>query len=109
MLLTILDGTGNTQKVIAHSQEEIVDHSGVIIATNVPQEVIPANAFRSGWTLQNLGAHDMFVNDIGAATSSYGSYLVTPKATIKSSDSGVSINTISVSGTVGESFTCREW
>lgn len=109
MLLTVLDGLGVSQKVIAVGQEAPVDKSGVIAATGVAQVAIDANAFRSGFVIQNTGANAMRVNELGAASVGAGSFSIAPGAFFPPAGYPVSTGAISIVGTAGDIFVAREW
>jgi len=113
MLLNIVDGTGFPQKIIVEGQETIADQSGVIAATTTPQVMVAANANRSGVIMQNDGTQNMIINDMGNAVSptvaGNGSFVVTPGSYWPPAGYPVSTGAISVSGTSGDTYTCRTW
>ena len=109
MLLTILDGLGAQQKIIAKGQEAVTDHSGAIAATGVAEVMLVANLLRSGFALQNCGASPMYVNDLGVATTGVGSFKVAPGAFFPPEGYPVSTGAISILGTINDVFTVREW
>jgi hypothetical protein len=113
MLLNIVDGTGLPQRIIVEGQETVIDQSGLIVATGVAQVLAAANANRSGIILQNDGSHNMEINDLAAAASptvtDNGSFVVTPGSYWPPAGYPVSTGAISVSGTTGDTYTCRTW
>ena len=110
MLLNILDSASTAQKIITHGQEAIVDASGTITATSVSQTIATASSTRSGFFIQNLGTHNMWLNDLGVATQVAGSILLAPGASL-SAPAGYPINTnaLSLIGTLGDGYTLRIW
>lgn len=110
MLLNILDSNGLPQKIITHGQEAIVDASGFLIATNAAQIVVNASSTRSGFFLQNLGANNMWLNDLATATEGLGSILLIPGASI-SAPANYPVNTdaLSLIGVIGDAYTLRTW
>ena len=109
MLLNVLDATGTTQKVIVKGQEAIVDYSSTITATNTSQIALAANSLRSGFLIQNLGTHNMWINDLSAATEIQGSILLVPNGILTSDDYAVNTNAINIIGTAGDGYTLRAW
>lgn len=105
MLLTVLDANGVSQKIITKGQETIVDHSGTIAVTNVAQTAIPANAFRSGYLIQNTSVENIIVSD-GVTGSTF---VIAPLAYFPPSNHAVNTNLIALTGTYGATFTAREW
>jgi len=109
MIVTILDSNGSAQSVITKSQEAIVDASGSINTTNTAQNIVSANAARSGFVMQNTGQNDMYVSDVGAADAGVTSFLVPPGAMWPPADYPVSTGAISIYGTATDTFVAREW
>lgn len=109
MLLNVLDATGTSQKVIVKGQEAVVDHSSTISVTNTSQIALTSNALRSGFLIQNLGTHNMWVNDLGTATETQGSILLVPNAIITGDGYAVNTNAINIIGTAGDGYTLRSW
>lgn len=110
MLIQITDANNVTQSAVINTQEAVYDRSGTLSGTNVPQVTVSANANRSGLFIQNVGSHNIWFNELGAASQSAGSVLLAPGASI-STTSGYPLSTgaISMIGTSGDSFTVREW
>ncbi|MDE1868110.1 MAG: hypothetical protein KGI08_10440 [Thaumarchaeota archaeon] len=109
MLLTVLDSNSVAQNLIVKAQEAIVDASGTIAATGVAQTPAAASATRSGFFFQNLGSHDMWINELGVAMQAAGSILVPPRTSISLDNYPVSTGAISVIGTATDTFTLRTW
>ena len=110
MLIQITDANNVTQTAVINTQEAVYDRSGTLASTNVSQQAVAANSNRSGFFIQNLGSHNLWFNELGLATETAGSVLLPPNASI-STTSGYPLSTgaINVIGTVGDSFTIREW
>ncbi len=113
MLLTVLDGNGVAQRIITEGQEAPTDASDLILVDDVAQDVLVANATRSGWFFQNQGANDMYLNDLGVAAhpivQGTGSYLVPAGGSFPPVGYPVSTGVLSVIGTAGDAFFVREW
>ena len=109
MLIKVVDALGVAQTFISQAQEAVTDQSGSIVATGVAQDAMDANAFRSGFFVQNVGANPLYVNELGAATTGAGSYLLAPGAGFPPAGYPVSTGAVSILGTVGGVFTAREW
>jgi len=110
MLTKILDALGVQQTVVTASQEAVVNKSGTITATGVSQTLAAANALRSGWFFQNNGSNPMYLNEVGAdASATSNSFVVQAGGTFPPAGFALTTAKISVLGTIGEAFTCREW
>lgn len=110
MLLKVIDALGNPQTIISHGQEAVVDHSSTITATGTSQKLLDANAFRSGWCLQNLGAVPLWCNTLGAdAVAGAGSFSVPAGGVFPPPGFPVTTAQINVLGTVATPFTVLEW
>ena len=109
MLLTVLDSAGVSQKVITRAQESALDHSGIIVATAVAQQVLAANTLRSGFIIQNRGSNPMYVNDLGVATVGAGSFAIAPGNFFPPDNYPLKTGAISILGTINDIFVVREW
>ena len=110
MLLVVLDGIGISQTLIVAGQEAVVDRSGSIAATAVAQQLLAPNSMRSGFILQNLSSvNPLYINDLGAATTTGGSFAVPPGAFFPPQGYPVSTGALSVLGTAGSIYSAREW
>lgn len=109
MLLKVIDGGSVSQTILSRAQESVLDHSGLVAVTAVSQVVLPANAFRSGFFIQNLSQRPMFINELGNALAGPGSYQLAPGASFPPAGYPVSIGAVSVLGTATDGFTAREW
>ena len=109
MLLKITDQTGTTQTIVAKAQEAVVDASGTIVATGTAQTLLAASSTRSGWVMQNRGVNPMYVNELAAATTGAGSFIVQPGAIFPPTGYPVSTGAISVLGTAADAYTVRAW
>ena len=110
MLLKVTDGLGIAQTIIAQGQEAVADYSGSIAATNVSQIAAVAHTTRSGFFIQNLGAHNMWINELAVATETQGSILLVPNASISAPfNYPVSTGAINIIGTAGDGYTLRQW
>ena len=108
MQLKVIDGLGIQQTIVAKGLEIPIDHSGTIAATGVSQTLLAPNLSRSGWHGQNTSAHTLYWNDTGAASSGAGSYQVVAGAFFPPVDYLISTGAISITGTVGDTFTIKE-
>jgi hypothetical protein len=113
MQLTVKDGNGQAQTVIAQANDLATDLSGVLAGyTSVP--VAPQNAARAGYFFQNQGANPMWVNELGlpatqTPVANNGSILVPPGGSFPPPGFPVSTAQISVIGTPGDTFAFRTW
>lgn len=109
MQIAILDATGQQQTVLVKSIEAPVDHSGAIQETGVSQLLIDANLLRSGWVMQNRSNNPMFVNDLGNASVAAGSFSVPAGGFFPPAGYPVTTGAIQITGTIGDTYTAREW
>jgi len=109
MLLNVLDGNGNSQKIISFGQEAVSDRSGSITVTAVAQVMMAANLLRSGFFIQNTGSSVIYLNDVGTATTGIGSFAILPNSSFPPHNYPVTTGTISILGTTGNIYTAREW
>ncbi len=109
MQLKIIDGLGVSQTLVAKGLEAPIDHSGTIAATGVSQTLLAANLTRSGWVGQNISSHTLYWNDVGAASTSSGSFQVPAGSFFPPVGYPVSTGAITITGTIGDLFTIREW
>lgn len=109
MLINVLDATGISQSLIVAGQEAVVDKSGSIVATGVAQIALDANANRTGFIIQNISNHTIYLNDKGAATNTTGSFQLAQGQVFPPFGYPVTTGAISVMGTMGDTFTAREW
>lgn len=109
MLLSVLDGNGIPQTILASAQEAQTDWSAAIVATGVSQVLMPANLLRSGWLIQNRSSNVMHVNDLGTATTVGGSFSVPSGGIFPPPNFPITTGQVSIVGTIGDVFTAREW
>lgn len=109
MLLNILDANGQPQTIISPAQEAVVDHSGTINLTGQTQVAMEANALRSGWIMQNIGASVIYVNELGDADTLPGTFRVESGAFFPPPGFPLTTGAVSVTGTTGNGYTMREW
>lgn len=109
MQLKVTDSTGATQTVVVAGLESPVDKSNSITVTGQAQVLAAANAVRSGFIVQNVSSHVMWVNDLADAAAGAGSYQLSPGAVFPPPGWPMSTHTVSVLGTAGDAFTAREW
>jgi hypothetical protein len=109
MLLKVTAADQSQQTVIVQGQEIPVNKSGGISATGTAQTLIAANAFRSGWMMQNKGSNVMHINIFGAATSGGGSFAVPVQGCFPPAGFPITMNAISILGTIGDVYTAMEW
>ena len=111
MLLKIIDALAQTQTLIHAGQEDatLTDRSGAIVAGGTQQQLLPVNATRSGWLLQNLDhVEPLFIVEM--TTLSASAFVVGPGGVFPPPNFPMTINAIQVLGAVtGQAFTCREW
>lgn len=113
MLLKILDALGVSQTIVAKGQEAALDHSGIIAATGVSQQVLAANVLRSGYLIQNRGANPMRVNELGVAVSAVsagnGSFEIPVSGFFPPEGFPLSTGVVNIIGTINDGFVVREW
>lgn len=114
MLLDVKDGLGQDQQIVAPGQESPVDSSGVILVTGDSEQLLAANAYRAGWFFQNQGQNAMQINELGANASTptaagAGSWNVPPGGTWPPPGFALTTAKITISGTQGDAYACREW
>lgn len=112
MRVPVLNGNGDEQVVIVQGEETATDGSGTLAAA-VAQELLAANADRSGWFIQNQSNQNpMWVNELGAdavAVVGAGSFCIGPGQTFPPYGYPLSVAAVSIIGTAGDAFFCREW
>jgi len=89
-----------------------VDRSGTITLANAAQSLMPANASRHGWSLQNKSNANMWFNDLGQAAdpAANNSTYIPPGAYYESEQGGASVAAISLIGDLtGAQFVAKEW
>ena len=87
--------------------------SGALTAANTAQDLMPANASRNGWTIQNQSAGNLYVRSKGAAgttlaTLDQNSLIIPPGAAYdppKITPHALSI----IGGAAGQAFFAEEW
>lgn len=110
MLLKVIDALGNPQTIITEGQEAVVDHSGTIVSTGLSQLGLAANAFRSGWSVQNVGTSPLWCNTLGHdAVAGVGSFLVPVGGMFPPPGFPVTTAQINLLGTAGSGFSLLEW
>lgn len=108
MLLTVLDGNGNSQVVIVQNQGAADDFSGSIVAGGVSQIVAEPNANRAGLLFQNVSGTNMTISELGAATDSQA-FVIGPGAFWPPVGYPVPTTAINVAGDLNAPFVYREW
>lgn len=87
-----------------------VDRSGTITAGLTAQTLMPLNAGRSGFWLQNQSIGDLWISEVGTAAATQPSLKVAAGALYESPMTGCPIKAISIYGaTTAQAFACREW
>lgn len=114
MLLDVKDGLGQDQRIVAPGQEEPSDFSGLLAATGNSKQLLASNADRAGWFFQNQGSNPMQLNELGADASApvsagNGSWVVAPGGIWPPPGFPLTTAEITVSGTMGDAYVCREW
>jgi hypothetical protein len=88
------------------------DRSGTITLANTAQTLMPANASRHGWSLQNKSNANLWFNDLGGAAdpAANNSTFIPPGAYYESETGGASITSVSIIGDAnGAQFVAKEW
>lgn len=110
MLLKVIDAQGNPQTVIAHGQETPVDHSGTVTVMDGTQVLLAANAFRSGWFLQNLDVNPLTLCETGdAVAGTPGTWQVPAGGTFPPPGFPVTTGAVHINGSANAKFSAREW
>lgn len=109
MLLSVIDGAGLAQTVIAQSQAAATDRSGSIATSATSQALMAANANRSGWFVQNISDEALMIGDLGTDATLAGAITLYPGNTFPSPGYPVTVTAINIAGTAGKSFVAREW
>jgi hypothetical protein len=109
MQLNIVDGAGNPQILCVQAPDTPADASGTIAATGVSQLLMAPNAGRSGWLFQNNGAHAMTLNEIGGNAVSASSWTVAPGGIFPPHGFPAVPGQMNVAGTMGDTYTARQW
>lgn len=109
MLLSVLDGQGFAQTVIAQSQADATDRSGSITTTATSQALMVANANRSGWFVQNISDEILTIGDLGTDATLAGAITIYPGNTFPPPGYPVTVTAINIAGTAGKLFVAREW
>lgn len=98
---------------MAHdTPQEITNRSSSITIGGTAQNVCAANTNRRGWSVQNLSAENLYVNDLGTAHATDGaSMTIQPGGYLCSQpNEEVAKGAISIIGaTTGSKFYAREW
>ncbi|MGO9474235.1 MAG: hypothetical protein ACLPWS_12670 [Rhodomicrobium sp.] len=110
MLIQVRDAQGNLQLVAIQSVAAPTDRSGSITATGSSQQVMAANALRSGWYFQNTSTNPMTLNDLGADATQPNSFVIGAGQFFPPPRYPVSQGAITVAGLqAGDTFVAREW
>jgi hypothetical protein len=88
-----------------------LDHSGTITSGGTAQTLMNANAYRTGYYIQNTSSADLWVDDKGGtAVQSQPSIKIPSGSLYENPPNGVTGTAISIiGGTTGQAFTAREW
>lgn len=110
MIVAVLDGNGVLRSIVLQAQGTPIDRSGIILFGNGTDVVMPANAARSGWLIQNQSAtgSTMLVNEVGGDPMLDG-YLLAPGAIFPPPGYPVPVGAITVAGAVNDHYFAREW
>ena len=109
MLLTVIDATGAPQTLVANAQGPVTDASGPIAAANVSQDVVVADATRSGFLFQNVSDTAMTVGD-GTDATLAGAFAVAPGAYWPPAGYPAPVGSVTVAcATLGKVFTAKSW
>lgn len=95
---------------VAGAAATYVDRSGTITAGGTAQQLMPANAARRGFFLQNNSTGDLWINPNAAAVASQPSLKVPAGALYESPFGGAPAGAISIIGaTTAQAFSAREF
>lgn len=116
-LLVVNDANGNPAVIIPNAQATLLtDYSGTITTGGTAQQLMPANANRSGWIIQNQHATaTLEIYELGTPSSwggGSGAIMIAPGAFYPNAatSGSPSIAQITVySATVGHPFAARQW
>jgi hypothetical protein len=110
---TVAFNNSDTLEIIVEAGS-VIGNNGTISAAAIAtittggtaQTLFAANSGRMGWSIQNTSNDDLYVNDLGTATTA--SYRVAAGA--EYNPNSVNSSAISILGaTTGQSFVAREW
>ncbi len=90
----------------------ITARNATIIAGGAPQQLMAANANRTGWRIQNLSADILYWNDTGveAGPATAGSSALQPGQDYVCLPGAATLNAIRIYGaTTGQKFSAGEW
>lgn len=89
----------------------LVDWSGTIAAGTTAQSLMPANATRNGFSVQNSSSADLWINELGGtAAASQPSIKIAAGATYTTPYKQPCPYAVSIyGGTTSQAFTAREW
>lgn len=100
----------DSMPVVLATKPTPVNRSGTIIAGGTAQQLMPANAQRQGWWIQNLSSGDLWISDIGTAAASQPSLKISAGQMYEHPDFGISQGAVSIFGTTtGQTFSAREF
>lgn len=115
MLVKIIDGAGLLQEGLYWASVGVpTDHSGAIVDGALAQELMPANADRSGWLVMCIGPGAIYVNEVGeeatdVVSSGDGSVVLAPGQSFPPCGYPIVQGAISIFGPTGTTFVAREW
>lgn len=90
--------------------DTITDRSGVIMLGGAAQTLMPANPSRHGCSVQNESPFDLWVNELGTASASEPSRLLTSGSEWLCPSNGIPTGVISIYGPVtGQTYAAKEW
>jgi len=89
----------------------LADHSGTIAAGGTAQTLMAADATRNGFSLENVSAGDLWINDVGGtAAASQPSIKIVSGAFYETAPGQPCQSAISIYGaTTAQAFTSRSW
>lgn len=89
---------------------QITNRGGTITLGATAQELMAANSHRSGFSLQNLSAGDLYFSEFGDASAGQPSTKVIPGALYETPAGIAPTGAVSVYGaTTAQAFSAREW
>jgi hypothetical protein len=110
MQLTVVDGNGAAQIICVQGVQTPTSRSGSIALANTSQQLMAANATRSGWYIQNQDDTALTVNEMGGDATTAGSIIVWPGQSFPPPNYPVTTLAITIaSSKQGAVFAAREW
>lgn len=109
MLLSVKDASGQSVSIIVSAPVAPLDGSDDIVISATSQELLPADATRSGYYFQNIGTNNMLINDLGEDANGSSSFIIPPFGTFPPCGYPPSPLAINVAGTALDRYVLRSW